>query len=315
MLRILIPILATVVTTFAQQKPEIAFRIQEKDIIPEGIVYDPASKVFYLGSIQKSKILKITKEGHVSDFIPSGAHGLKQVLGMKVQNGFLWACNNSSEHDSTSSDRGSYIHVFTATGKLHKVFKLADGKKHLFNDLVFSANGDAYITDSDGGAIYRIENNSDSLEMFLPANTVRYPNGIISSLEGDRILVSTGTGQGIVGIDLKTKEIKPVQHPKFMFFGVDGLYRHNKSWIAIQNVVYPESILRISTDLDETEIEDFTLLAADHESFDTPTTGVVVGDEFYFIANSQLLQIVGNKGVIKNPAELKPTLIMKIRLK
>ena len=39
-----------------------------------------------------------------------------------------------------------------------------------------------------------------------------------------------------------------------------------------------------------------------------------VGDEFYFIANSQLFQLIGNQGKIKNPEKLKETTILKIRL-
>jgi hypothetical protein len=313
MFRFVFLLFLPVISTVAQQNPTIAFRIPEKDLIPEGIAHDPAEDVFYLGSIHKSKILKITKAGKISDFVSSGETGLKQVLGMKVLNGKLWACNNTPSYDSVN--RGSFIHVIdTKSAKVEKVFRLTDGQKHLFNDLVFTKNGDAYITDSEGGAIYKIRKGMDSLEVFIPVQALQYPNGIIVSSDDTKLLVSTGTSQGVVSIDLRTKEIVPVVHEKFMFFGIDGLYRYKASWIGIQNVLFPESIVKINPDKDETSIEKLELLIANHTLFDSPTTGVIVKDEFYFIANSQLMQIVGNRGVIRNPKELHETVILKIKL-
>jgi hypothetical protein len=312
MLRVFLFMLFPVIAV-AQQNPVIAFRIPEKDLIPEGITHDPIEDAFYLGSIHKSKILKIAKSGKVSDFLVGGASGLKQVLGMKVSNGKLWACNNTPSYDSLN--RESCIHVIdTKTARVEKVFRLKDGQKHLFNDLVFAENGDVYISDSDGGSIYRIRKDTDSLEQLLPMGTLRFPNGLIVSNDQKRILVSTGTSEGIQSIDLATKKIAPVQHSQFMFFGIDGLYKYKQSWIGIQNVLFPESIVRITPRQNETSIEKLELLVAAHKLFDSPTTGVIVKDEFYFIANSQLMQVIGNRGVIKNPEELRETLIMKIKL-
>jgi hypothetical protein len=314
MFRIFLLLIIPVTALIAQ--PKIAFRIAERDLIPEGITYDAATKKFFLGSIHQSKILTITLDGKVNDFVQRGSYGLKQVLGMKVQDGVLWVCNNSASYDTVSKDPGAKIHLFDSkTGKFLKVYSVNDGNKHLFNDLVFAPNGDVYISDSEGGSIFRIKKNSNELEQFLPANTLRYPNGVIVSNDGKKLLVSTGTAEGVLSIDFESKEIKPVQHHKFMFFGIDGLYRYKEAWIGIQNVVYPESIVKIEPSADETSILKISTLVADHPQFDSPTTGVIVGDEFYFIANSQLMQIVGNKGVIKKPTELKETLIMKISLK
>ena len=58
------PILPAIVE--ADGRSEIAFRLPERDLIPEGICYDPEDDVFYLGSIRKSKILKISRDGEVS---------------------------------------------------------------------------------------------------------------------------------------------------------------------------------------------------------------------------------------------------------
>ena len=44
---------------------QIVFSIPEKDLIPEGITYDPVDETFYLGSVEKCKIIRINKQGKI----------------------------------------------------------------------------------------------------------------------------------------------------------------------------------------------------------------------------------------------------------
>ncbi len=57
-----------------------AFRISEKDLMPEGIAYDPKEKAFFIGSTYKSKIIKISQEGKMSNFTKEKQDGLRSVL-------------------------------------------------------------------------------------------------------------------------------------------------------------------------------------------------------------------------------------------
>jgi hypothetical protein len=300
---------------YAQQKPQVAFVVKEKDLIPEGIAYDAKEKAFYLSSIQKKKIVKITDKGNVTDFIKSGQDSVQQVLGMRVDmHGRLWACNNTPEHDTLN--RIANVHVYDLkTEKLINRYKLQDGTKHLFNDLYFTQNGDAYLTDSEAGGIYVIRNNSKSIEEFVKPGSMRYPNGIAATANEKKLLVSTGSALGIVAIDLNSKTIEPITHDRFLIIGTDGLYRYKPNiLIGVQNVLFPEAIIEFHVTADAEKIESMNFVCSNDPAFDTPTTGVIVGDEFYFIANSQLMQIIGNKGNIKNPEKLNDTIIMKIKL-
>jgi hypothetical protein len=76
------------------QKTEIAFRIPEKDLVPEGITYDPASQSFFVSSICKRKIVKIDARKKISDFISSEQDSIGEVLGLKVIGEKLWQCSN-----------------------------------------------------------------------------------------------------------------------------------------------------------------------------------------------------------------------------
>jgi hypothetical protein len=298
---------------FAQQKAQIAFKITERDIIPEGIAYDPASKSFFVSSIFKKKIMKISETGAVSEFIKSGQDEFLEGLGMKVDAaGRLWACNNTPEYDTLK--HMANVHVFdTKTGALVKKFQLADGKRHLFNDLYITATGDVYVTDSEGGGVYVIRNNSDNLEEFVPNGKLHYPNGLTSNPEETKLYVSTASGLGIVGVDMKTKQIEPLE-AKYRIIGVDGLYRYKTQLIGIQNAFFPEAIMRFTLSSAANSISKIEFVAHSEAGFDIPTTGVIVGDDLYFIGNSQLFQLIGNNGKIKNPKTLNETLILKIKL-
>jgi hypothetical protein len=315
-LTVFLLIVLSVSQALCQSTVETAFVVKEKDLIPEGIAYDPASEAFFLSSIHKNKIIRIAKTGLVSDFATSNKDGLLQVLGMKVDNaGRLWACNNNPDYDTAKANITAQVHVFEiSTGKLVKKFALKDRKKHLFNDLHQMSNGDTYVSDSDGGAIYVIKKESDKIEPFLTPGSLIYPNGITASADESKLFVSTGSGLGIVSVDLNTKKITSIRHPHFFIFGMDGLYYHKNKLIGVQNVTFPEGIVELGL---AESLENFTSvrsLVSEHPAFISPTTGVIAGDYFYFIANSQLFQVVRNQGKIKDPAGLKDVIILKIKL-
>lgn len=54
------------------------------DLIPEGMAWDAAGRTFYVGSLLRHKIVRIGPDGVARDLVPSGAGGLGEVLGMKV---------------------------------------------------------------------------------------------------------------------------------------------------------------------------------------------------------------------------------------
>src|SRR5262249_43261088 len=54
------------------------------DLIPEGMAWDASGRTFYVGSLLRHKIVRIGPDGVARDLVPSGAGGLGEVLGMKV---------------------------------------------------------------------------------------------------------------------------------------------------------------------------------------------------------------------------------------
>lgn len=295
----------------AQQKPELAFTIHEKDFIPEGIAYNAVDKSFYVGSIHKRKIVKITSHGVVSDFVKSNQDSIGMVIGLRIDeaNQHLWVCNNEGEGIVGGK---AFVHQYDlSSGKLLMRYVIQGvGETHFFNDAVL-ANGQVYVSDSEFGTVYKIDPSKKSIELFYNANKLYYPNGITAIPDPNRLVVSAGSG--LVTIDLSTKEVSSIPFGKYYIVGVDGLYYHNNTLLGIQNVTYPVSINQYYLNEKKDTITHADLLAVNDPAFDVPTTGAIVGDWFFFIANSHLSNY--DKGTIKNPDLLQEVRIMKVKLK
>lgn len=292
-------------------KLEKAFEIQEKDLIPEGIAYDPSSNAFYVGSIYKNKIIKITEAGKVTDFVPEGAYGSWAYLGLKVNEntGELWACRSEMTNTKDSTGFSGIFRYNLKTGVLKKKYISKDAG-HLFNDLTFH-EGDTYFTDSEEGSIYRIDRAQDSLKIFIGAGSFIYPNGITLHPDGSGLIVSTA--RGLQKVNLKTKEITPLIHPGYFIIGVDGLYSYKNSLIGLCNIIKPEAVNQYVFNARADTIESVNTLACAHPDFYNATTGAIKNGWFYFIANSFVSQLKED-GHLKDEKSLRNLLIYRVKL-
>src|SRR5262249_36047911 len=76
---------------------QTAFHLAEKDLITEGLTRDPSSGDFFVGSVHKRKIVRVTKRGQATDFTAEKQDGLWAVLGIQVDAArrLLWACSTA----------------------------------------------------------------------------------------------------------------------------------------------------------------------------------------------------------------------------
>ncbi|MEZ5344817.1 MAG: SMP-30/gluconolactonase/LRE family protein [Pyrinomonadaceae bacterium] len=270
----------------------ISFTLSEKDLLPENIAYDRVDKASYIGSTRKGKIVKVDSSGKASDFTSPGQDGLWQVIGMKVdeKRRILWVCSSLGTNligysKSDTNPAGIFKYDLT-TGKLIKKFVLdAAGEEHFFNDLVLNKEGDVFITHMfKDAAIYRIEHEKDELEVFLQPERFANPNGITISDDGKTLYVAHQFGVNI--IDIATREMTNLRYPEDVSAkGIDGIYFYENSLIVVkpgQNMVR-----RFFLDAERKRVTHAETLEENHPMFNVPTTGVIVGSRFYYIANSQ----------------------------
>lgn len=261
----------------------LAFVTEEKDLIPEGLAYDSKQNLFYLSSLNRRKIVKIDSEGRVTDFVPGDRYGLLPVLGIRLDptDGTVWA--------DTFEDAGrtELVH-FDSSGTLLGRFGPNDSGKHGFNDLVVRKNGEVITTDSLSNQVYRFE---PKMKSFAPLKVYRplfYPNGIALADDDQTIYIADGVG--IVKMDLVNGTTSEVDTGPCCntLAGADGLYWHKGSLIAVQNGIGSARIAAFKLSKDGTSVTRTTVLENRTQFTVLPTTGAIRGNDFYFIANSQI---------------------------
>ena len=273
----------------------VAFRLTDREFVPEGIAYDPSTKTFYVGSTYLRKIVSVDARGRLRDFTASGQDGLRGVLGLRVdaRRRLLWAVSSdvglSMPIKGNPRDCLGCSAVFKydlRTGRLVKKYELPNKPApHFLNDLTLNADGDAFISDTLAGDIYRVAAKSDVLEPFVSLGRESFPNGIDLSLDGRRLFV--GTNESITVVGVGDKSVTRLKLPEGVKPGIDGLYFHGGGLISVEPFD-KEKIVRYILDGRAEAVTRVEVLESSHPLMSQPTTGVLVGRDFYYIANSQL---------------------------
>ncbi|RPH28915.1 MAG: hypothetical protein EHM93_18035 [Bacteroidales bacterium] len=294
----------------------IAFEVSENDLFPEGITYDSKTKLFFLSSIQKNKVLAIDSESNCFDFIKPGQDSMFRSLGMKVdvQRRRLWVVSSSDWDERMMSA----VHIYNIdTRKLIKSFFTAKGKVPTFNDLILTESGSAFISDYGGNSIYQVPSDLSNVELFLKSDSLLAgANGMAISPDNSFLYVASNT-KGIVIVKLKSKTIQPIINLKAIDTkGIDGLMLYKNSLISIFNGdgdMSKHHIAHYQLSNDGREIISQSIIDKNNPMFSEPTTGIIVGDDLYCLAATYLRSFTGSKQVdiskLGKPRVLKYNLI------
>lgn len=275
---------------------DVAFTIAEVDLAPEGITYDPITQAFFVGSTYKRRIVRVDAHGRAEDFTAPAQDSLWGVLGMTVDatRRHLWVATSHAgtsmpiqAMDLADTGRAAILKYNIDTGELLKRYALpSQPNAHFLNDLVVSQSGIAFITDTETRAIYTITPERDTLDQLLQLTGPYYPNGITLSDDERFLFVSLWGEVGRLALADTTFTLLAL--PDSVAIHADGLYFYQNSLLAIQPFTPQKTLSRFRLSPDYHAVLDETVLQADHPSFNQPTTGVIVDDRFYYIANSQI---------------------------
>jgi SMP-30/Gluconolactonase/LRE-like region len=280
---------------------------EEKDLIPEGLAYDERQKVFYMSSLHRRKIVKITEESRVSDFVPADRYGLLPVLGIRLDpnDGTVWA--NSAEEEL---GRTELLH-FDATGKLLGRFSPPDSAKHGFNDLVVRKNGEVILTDSISNQVLRFDPRTEAFTPLAVHRPLFFPNGIALADDGRQVFVADDNG--VVRLDLESGtsgDVAPGAHNTLG--GIDGLYWHDGSLVAVQNAIGSPRIAAFRLSKDGSRVTETTVLEYRSAFTILPSTGAIKGHDFYFMVNTGIDNLNGSH--VLDLTRLEPVRIAVVHL-
>lgn len=268
-------------------RSRIAHRISERDLHPEGIAFDPASGALFLGSF-KGKIVRIGRDGSARDFAQvDPRERVHVIVGVRVDTvgRALWVVVDDPRAFSDGTIEGGALHRYDlATGRLTGRYPMpAPGA---LNDLVVTANGDAYATNTMDGSVWRTVAGSTELRVFVPAGSAPDANGI--ALDEARGALFVAAARDIVRVDLdtgrRTRLHNGTSHPLGSF---DGLYSWRGRLVGVQNGVHPGRIVLLSLDESATTVTRAEILERYHPMANGITTAALDGDALFYIVNTQ----------------------------
>jgi len=265
---------------------QVAFRYPPGDFVPEGIAIDPAGGV-YLGSIRNGTIVHVDDDARVV----ARPDGHWSVYGMRLHEERLWFVSSAVDHfeplDPDDAGRNGLFSVDPAGGEVRLEVEVPrNGRWQVLGDLVFDADGNVYLADQTDGIVYRLDVRTKELAELVPKGTLGSPQGMVLDATGRYLYVADYIG-GLFRVTLASGETERLStDPATNVYGIDGLYRHGNDLVAIQNGIRPNRVARIQLSGDGRAVTGSRVLAMNLPEFDEPNLGQVVGDRFYFIANS-----------------------------
>ncbi|TLF75165.1 SMP-30/gluconolactonase/LRE family protein [Nocardia cyriacigeorgica] len=234
----------------AQPAPRIdtAFELPGDRVYPEGIAADERTGDIYVGSFGDGTIYRAAPGAERAEvFLPSGTDGRKTANGLRVdRDGRLWVL------DSTAG-----VAVYDiASRELLARFDVAGAGERFVNDIVITADGAAYVTDSKTAVVYRIT--ADDLTRTIaqggrgeltpafdlkPALEPHGPeaytlNGITADAAGSYLLVVDSTGGDLYRVDLGGDAGSPISKVALNSGDVamgDGLDLDGSTLLVAQN--------------------------------------------------------------------------------
>jgi len=292
----------------------VAHSVAATNYIPEGIAFDSEGQLL-LGSIRYGRILRAA-DG-IELLSDSRTAGYWSVFGMRLDDsdGLWFASAAVPQFILAKDEEPSRSGLFRLNLVTHKIDQRAElpvaDYSQVLGDLVVADDDTIYTTDSLTGVLYRYSISDNEFSVVVDSGKFVSPQGLVQDSSGDFLFVADYVG-GLYRVRLADGQVERLQSgDSISTYGIDGLYRHGNELVAIQNGIRPHRVVTFSLSGNGLSITGSRTLARNLPEFDEPTLGTVVGDDFYFIANSHWNRFDRNNNL---PDGLSNPLILKVPL-
>ena len=206
--------------------PRSQIVIDDTLVFPESVT-SSADGAIIMGSIPKHMLFRAAPGASKAEpWVKPGTGGLNSVVGVLAddKDGVLWACSSDMDNKTAA------LKAFSLkTGAFKASYDLPGGG--LCNDIVMAKNGDAYVTETDGGRVLRLKHGAKALEVWAKDPKLSGADGIIFG-PGGALYVNTYTTSILVRIDMgadgkpgaitQLKTSLPLDRPDGFRVGPDG---------------------------------------------------------------------------------------------
>jgi hypothetical protein len=314
-----LPEYSKIIARLSQNKAPISLSsraviLPDAGLLPEDIDYDTASQSFLITSILKRKIIRVQTDGSVTDFAVSPDNWPMAAIKIDNSRGRVWATEVAFDGlaiaPASAWGQSAVLCFDLPTGKL--IQRIAAPMHSSPGDMVLARDGDPIVSDGDKGVLYRVSNGRmleiNKTDFISPQTPTRVPSG-------EQLFVPDYV-RGIARLDLKTKRVSWLNRDgadEVAVNGIDGLYFYGHSLIATQNGSSPERVAIFALDSTLTHIVSTKVIERADSPGSDATHGVIVGDNFFYIANSGWANL-DEHGKLKDGVKFTKPVVMSYKL-
>jgi hypothetical protein len=292
----------------------VAHVLADTNMLAEDLAYDPHGHTFYVSSVHRGAIIAVPETGPARDFVPAGQDGVFGILAVAVDasRGVLWATTSAmpqaDRYRAADSGRSAVLRYELASGRLlRRLDAPRDGRAHNLGDMTIDPSGTVIVSDGTSGDVYTVHAGRDTLETLVARGTFRSPQTPAVLPDGRVLIADYALGLAIVNRQDGT--VTWVAHPDTTAVsGIDGMYLQGHTLFAVQNGTSPERVVRFTLDSRFESVTGWTVIERGTARLGDPTHGVIVGNTFYFLANSGWDRF-GDDGAIKAGPASPPTIL------
>ncbi len=264
-----------------------AFSLKDTDLLPEDIDYDPNSKRFFITSVLEKKIISADAQGLSRDFARSPNHWPMLAIKIDVARSKVWATEVALQGFTSvlkkDWGRSALLCFDLKTAKL--LARVEGPHGSALGDMTLSPAGDVIASDGASGGVYRLPVGAKTLQRLDNGDFVS-PQTPVPLPDGNHLFVPD-YARGIGILDIATKQVTWLSlDGRFAIIGIDGLYLDHQTLLAVQNGTSPERVTAFTMDDALTKIVAEKTIERATTTLGDPTHGVVLGSDFYYIANS-----------------------------
>lgn len=265
------------------------YTLTDPRLVPEGIAYSAKTNSFYVSSIAKAKIVKVDRQtGIQEDFIGEMAFGYQPGVGLLVddQRNRLYALGGYY----LLKDSLAALYAFDlSSGQLIKRYNVPLTGEHFLNDLIIDKGGHLYMTNTKDSSVYRLRQDTDSLELFFKSAEIAFPNGIALSDDNTKLYVASFPF-GVRVLDLKEKKLLNKADTTGTSNGIDGLEFYKGNLYAIQNGVRKNTnnFRKLLLNESQDQIMGVEVIDSNNPALELPLTFCLADEQAVVIANSNL---------------------------
>jgi hypothetical protein len=294
-------------------RARLAFTVTDPRLVPEDIDYDAGQHRFFLTSILEDEIASVDASGHLAVFAHAPDHWPMLALKVDAKRHLVWATEVAVEGfwsvPKRAWGRSALVAYGLARGEVVRRIEGPPGTA--LGDMALGANGDLLISDGAGGGVYRLAAGASRLTLVNGTDFISPQTPAYAPDESLVFVPDYARGIGLLDQGGRLLRWIPMDE-RYALEGTDGLYYLDKLLVAVQNGTSPDRVVAFSLDASLDRVIGCTIVESGTPHLD-PTHGVIVGDQFYYIANSGWDELDAS-GKVNAGATLTPARIMRAAL-